>query len=253
MTSAPAARSASCSAGSRSRDGWRRGRPRARASCLTGLKASFMPRPAGRSGWVSTRATSCPAFNTASRASAANSGVPANTSLTERDSENGALVGTARGGPALGLLQFGQDAALLEPRKFFHEYLALQVIHLVLDAHRKQAVRLEAELPALAVERLDDDPLRPLHLLENAGDGQAAFLAFLLAAGGHDFGIDEDPQFVPRFREVNDNHLQMGVHLGRRQADAGRGVHGFGHVPDQSANFFIDFPHRRGHFVQALV
>src|SRR5215207_2334930 len=57
------------------------GQPRATASCLTGEACSFMPRPAGRSGCVITRAISKDAAAIASSATRANSGVPANAIL----------------------------------------------------------------------------------------------------------------------------------------------------------------------------
>ena len=47
------------------------------ATCLTGLGVSFMPRPLGRSGWVSTSGTLNPASMMADRARAAKTGVPA--------------------------------------------------------------------------------------------------------------------------------------------------------------------------------
>jgi hypothetical protein len=43
------------------------------------------------------------------------------------------------------LASFGADALLLELRKMLDEDLALEVIHLVLDAHREQALRFERE------------------------------------------------------------------------------------------------------------
>ena len=58
--------------------------PCSSANCLTGEACSFMPRPAGRSGWVRTRGSVKPAACSLSSATRANSGVPAKTTLNAR-------------------------------------------------------------------------------------------------------------------------------------------------------------------------
>src|SRR3990167_5608664 len=60
-------------------DGCSTGSPCLCARRLTADGWILRPRPAGRSGWGSTNAISCPARIKASSATAANSGVPANT------------------------------------------------------------------------------------------------------------------------------------------------------------------------------
>src|SRR5574340_1846317 len=99
------------------------GRPCSSASRLTGLPSAFMPRPAGRSGCVSTSATSCPAEASAATARAANSGVPAKIRR----------IGLPLHGFAHQLLQLVADAGLLEPRQVFDKHLALEVVPFVLD------------------------------------------------------------------------------------------------------------------------
>ncbi len=54
------------------------------------------------------------------------------------------------------------------------EHLALQVIHLVLDADRQQSLRLEGEGVAIAVVRTHLDPLRALHQLVDSRHREAA-------------------------------------------------------------------------------
>ena len=69
---------------------------------------------------------------------------------------------------------------------------ALQVVHLVLDTGRKQALRVDLSTRALLVEIADLDPGRAGDLGELVGQGQAALLArgeFL--TGGDEFRIDE--------------------------------------------------------------
>jgi hypothetical protein len=51
-----------------------------------------MPRPAGRSGWVSTSGTLNPAASSRARAVRANSGVPAKTTRIRPQSRFGALM-----------------------------------------------------------------------------------------------------------------------------------------------------------------
>src|SRR3979490_3432224 len=104
--------------------------------------AASRPRPAGRSGCVKTRATSWPACNRRASARSANSGVPAKTRRRKARS----------GGLAQLLCELGADALLLALRQALDKHLALQMIHLVLDANGKQAVPIEGEcLPALIV------------------------------------------------------------------------------------------------------
>src|SRR6185503_12119081 len=117
---------------------------RAAARDLTALGTTRSPRPDGRSGWVSTSATVCvlPRIRPSERS--ANSGVPAK--IRRRNGE--ALRGLAQ---LLGELR--ADALLLELRQVLDEDLALEVIHLVLDAHREQPLRLEGESDAVLVVR----------------------------------------------------------------------------------------------------
>src|SRR5205085_12062890 len=95
--------------GERSVAGFETRRPFSRASRETSLSARRMPRPDGRSGCVSTSATSWPAAATASRERAANAGVPAKT--TRKKS----------GGLALALLELRADAVLLQVREVLDE------------------------------------------------------------------------------------------------------------------------------------
>src|SRR5688572_1548010 len=108
-----------------------------------------MPRPAGRSGWVSTSGTSWPAWCTAASAAAANSGVPANATLM-RPAAFAAASGRRPLVFARLLQHLAADAIALEGAEVLHEHLALKVIHLVLHAHGGQPLGLEFEGPAVA-------------------------------------------------------------------------------------------------------
>ena len=61
----------------------------------------------------------------------------------------------------------------LERAQVVEEDDPIEVIDLVLDRDREQSIRLELELLAVAIERLDDDLIRALDLLVGARDAQA--------------------------------------------------------------------------------
>src|SRR4051812_23355898 len=140
IASAHAARSRAVIASSRRVFGCSTCRPRSSAKRLTGLTRSRRPRPAGRSGWVSTTTMLCPASRSRTSERSAKAGVPAK--IRRRN---------ASGGLAQLLGEPSADALLLELRQVFDENLALQMIHLVLDAHGEQALRLEREDIAVLV------------------------------------------------------------------------------------------------------
>src|ERR1044072_7146724 len=128
--------------------------PRAAARRFTGLEAGRRPRPAAGAGWLSARTTSCPAAKSRANARSANSGVPAKT--RRRKARSGCLA------QLLG--QLCANALLLELRQVLDEHLALQVIHLVLDADREQPLSLERESGAVLVIGANLDPLGTLDL-----------------------------------------------------------------------------------------
>src|SRR5690606_13043740 len=138
------------------------------AACFTALGDSFRPRPAGRSGCVSTRLTSWPASMMAWSARRANSGVPAKTIRISGTANSGNGIGHdtkcnisgpcnrpelrqggcggALSGPegfALLLAQARLDAILFQDRQVFDKYLAHKVIELVLHANGKQSFGVE--------------------------------------------------------------------------------------------------------------
>src|SRR5258706_3691255 len=108
---------------------------------------------------------SCPALSSAANACAANSGVPAKT---RRRKVLGALAKL--------LCKPRANALLLELREAFDEHLALQVIHFVLDADRKQSLCLEREQLAVLVVGAHLDALGPLQRVIDAGNRKTALL-----------------------------------------------------------------------------
>src|SRR5688572_21604604 len=137
----------------------------AAARRLTALVVGRRPRPAGRSGWVRTRATSCSASSSRASARSANSGVPAKT--RRRKERSGRLAQLLR--------ELCANALLLELRKVLDEDLALEVIHLVLDANGEQPLRFQGEGIAVLIVRAHLAALRALHQLVDVRHREAAF------------------------------------------------------------------------------
>ena len=88
-------------------------------------------------------------------------------------------------------------------------------------------------------------PRRALHLLVEAGHGQAAFFigCHLIGERG-DLRVDEHARLGLVLGQVHHDQPLMHIHLGSRQANARAGVHGFEHVVDQFAKLVIYLFHR---------
>src|SRR5687768_5214122 len=129
--------------------------PCASAKRFTGLGTERRPRPAGRSGRVRTRTISWPAATRHASARTVNSGVPAKT--RRRKARSGRLA------QLLG--ELGANALLLELRQVLDEDLTLQMVHLVLDAHREQPLRFQRKRVAVLVVGAHLHALGPLDQL----------------------------------------------------------------------------------------
>ena len=144
----------------------------------------------------------------------------------------------------------------LQRREVIDEQLAVQVIHLVLDADGQQAVGPQLLRLALAVEEAHGDLVGAVHVGEDAGHGQAAFLVHLFAGLVAQLRIDEDLGLVLFLADVDDHEALVHVHLAGGQADARRVVHGLEHVVEQALEFgrrHICGLHRHGLGAQAGV
>ncbi|SCZ18074.1 Uncharacterised protein [Acinetobacter baumannii] len=152
------------------------------------------------------------------------------------------------------LFQLLADAVALEGGQVVDEQLAVEVVAFVLDAYRQQAFGDFLEGVAIAVEGLDPDLLRSVHVLVEAGYRQAAFLVLVHILGQRfELGVDEYPRLGLVFAEVHDHDALVHVHLGRGEADARGFVHGFEHVVDQLAHRVVDHLHRFGDGPQARI
>ena len=133
------------------------------------------------------------------------------------------------------------------------EDLAIQMVQFMLDAHGEQALGNQGLMLALAILKVDGHPLGAFDLFVDPGYRQATLLAFLLTLKVIDARIDQGKQFVPAFRNVDDDDLLVNIDLCCRQADAWSLVHGFGHVGNQPADRIIYLGHRRRNLLQARI
>src|SRR5712671_1272961 len=140
-----------------------------------------MPRPAGRSGRVRTSAMLCPALSSRASARSANAGVPAK--IRRRNAGRSGRLAQLLG-------ELRAHALLLELRQVLDEDLALQMIHLVLNANREQALRLERKRVAVLIIGPNLHALGARHQLIDARDRQAALFDIGLAGRLYDLRID---------------------------------------------------------------
>src|SRR5262249_18843853 len=149
--------------------------PRSCAAAEIGDGSTRRPRPLGRSGWLTTAATSC-SPRSARRASvgSAKSGVPKKIRRT-----GGPSGGRLRAflGFALQLLLALRDVeAALEPADPIDEQLAVEVVDLVLEAHRLEPLRADLDLLAVEIQRAQEHALRALHLRLEVGYREASLV-----------------------------------------------------------------------------
>src|SRR3984893_9286890 len=80
-------------------------------------------------------------------------------------------------GPVLGVLsEFPHDAVALQAGKMIDEQDAIQMVDLMLEARRQNAVRLDLLRAAIAIEITGAHADRPLDVIKNVRDRQAALL-----------------------------------------------------------------------------
>src|SRR5262249_49964026 len=151
------------------------------AASFTGEGLTFMRWP-GRSGWVTTSATSCPAPCRAISEGTANSAVPMKTSFRK------ALPrGCGRGGGhfLLVAVEILDSLEGVEVRQPVDEQDAVEVVDLVLESARCESARLDADFLAAPIAALDHDRLVPRDLTHPAGVAEAALVADLHAIALH--------------------------------------------------------------------
>ena len=119
----------------------------------------------------------------------------------------------------------------------------IEMVHLMLDAGRKEPVHILFANLVLAVEIADADPFGTFYLGKMLRQGQASFFEHAAFARClYDFRVCHLHRLrrLPRSRDIGDDHPFGYAHLRRRQTDAGGGVHGFQHVIHEPPDIVID-------------
>src|SRR3954464_11984090 len=149
------------------------------ARSATGGGGSRRPRPAGRSGRVTTSTGRCAVAARRSSTPAANGDVPRETVRTAATPPRLRL----RGG--LGLVAQDPHGLLaLVARRAVEDQDPVEVVDLVLDDARLEPRGLDEDRLAAGVLRADPDVGRALHVDVDAGKAQAALLHPLLFPPG---------------------------------------------------------------------
>src|SRR5688500_1110030 len=240
--STSSARISSRNASPRGRSGWRTGSDSSRAIRLMGDATSDeRERPRGRSGCVTTPATSNPSPMSARRGGAANSGVPQKRirivwserlfAVPTGDCVRRKLSNVQRE-VLLHRLPLRERRAPLEKAEVVEEQLAVQVIDLVLQAASEEIGGLEFERLAIAIERSHRNARRAIDVAEHFRDREATFLAPGGALADDDLWVHDDDRAVV---EVDHGEPLRPTHLWCREPDALRRVHRLEHVVGQAA------------------
>src|ERR1017187_4559280 len=144
--------------------------PAVKATSFTGGAVSCRERPTGRSGCVTTRATSWPAASKACSVGAANCGVPQKTSLTDLPCAF-----------ALHLADPAQGQVALQTAHAKDKQHSVQVVNLVLKTTRKQRFAVHLKPLSLLILGAHAHLGRPHYLLVDVRETEAAFFFVLLA------------------------------------------------------------------------
>src|SRR5262245_5704114 len=214
------ARSSRSTSGSPTRSGRSSATPARSASAETGEGPACRPRPRGRSGWLTTAATGCRPARSLSSVGTAKSGVPKKASRSgalspasarrptrSADAQRGEAERSSSG-RGVGL-RVGLDLLLakllhalahvhaaLEPADAVDEEDAVEVVDLVLEAHRLEPLGLDLERVAVEIGRAQAHALGALDVGLEVRNREAAFVPADLALGLDDLGVHEDARVL---------------------------------------------------------
>ena len=130
---------------------------------------------------------------------------------------------------------------------FVDEEYAVEVVQFVLDADGQEVVRLQQHALAVAVGEFAFYIAGALHLALVVGHGKAALGAHYTALFFDDDGVDE---LEEAFAHVDDYDALGDADLGGGEADAVGGIHGFGHVLEETVQLFIYTGYGLGYLAQ---
>ena len=116
-----------------------------------------------------------------------------------------------------------------------------------------ERIRQTESLDAKIVLSPHGDPGGPPHGVVVARYRQAALFALRLAFGGDDLRVDEYLELVAGHAHVDYDDALVDIDLCGREADAGRGIHGFDHVADQFPDVCRHDRHRGGGLSQPRI
>ncbi len=130
-------------------------------------------------------------------------------------------------------VQFLTDLVALEVGQVVDEQLALEMIHLVLHAHRQHA--FEVALEMAPVRSCARNRTRAARCTSSKMPGNERHPSSVFAAPSRAriSGLMKDVGLGTVFRHVDDDEALMDIDLGRGQPDAGCLVHGLEHVIDE--------------------
>ena len=124
---------------------------------------------------------------------------------------------------------------------------AVQVVNLVLQDARRQALAPDPHGLAERVHRLDHDLGGPLHVPLQAGDAQAALHPDLRPLALQNLGVD---QGVKAVAGIEDDDALQNAELRRGQADPIGGAHDDLHLLGQFGHVVGDLQHRLGNLLE---
>ena len=138
--------------------------------------------------------------------------------------------------------QFTNDEIALQDSEPIEKEAAVQVVHLVGERPRQQAVAFHLVDRTVETLAAHPYPRRPPGYAGISRNGQASFLLGLTPPRFENLRIGHDDQFPLLFADRNVNHHQTHTHsdLGRGEANPGRGVHGRHHVVHQFLPVLIE-------------
>src|SRR5436190_21491611 len=175
------------------------GRRRVRAAVATGVAAGSLPRPAGRGARVTTRTSSCRDAARAPSEGTDQPALPTNTMRSGADpSPDRPATGSLRGrgrrgararGVQLEVAVFGERGPPILLGEAVDVEHPVQVVRLVLEDAREEALGLDGHGRARQVEAVDSGSQRPDRRPVHPRDGETPLFLVLLAAQQGDHGV----------------------------------------------------------------
>ena len=119
------------------------------------------------------------------------------------------------------------------------------MIHLMLNAHRKQTKSLYFGLVAVPIERADTDMLETPHGLVDSRHRKTTLLGNAFIVRRNDLRVDQHHRLTLVVGYIGNENSLMHIDLGRRESYARGRVHRLEHVVDQHVQCCIHVLDRR--------